>query len=129
MAQYYQIVPGQGHSLTLEDLQRYCPNLCLDGIILNQDEPQYGQQQVNNSTKLSYDKCTLPYHVLATTIELDKAVIPPSKSVFKHNIRCWIWNVVDIELKIMPLMKFFTRYCLGSCVINPCTTYNIYCWF
>lgn len=46
MAQYYQIV-GQRHSLTLEDLQRYCPNICLDGIIVSQDEQQYGQQQVN----------------------------------------------------------------------------------
>lgn len=47
MAQYYQIV-GQGHSLTLEDLQRYCPNICLDGIIVNQDaEQQYAQQQVS----------------------------------------------------------------------------------
>lgn len=46
MAQYYQIV-GQGHSLTLEDLQRYCPNISLDGIILNQDGQQYSQQQVN----------------------------------------------------------------------------------
>lgn len=45
MAQYYQIV-GQGHSLTLEDLQRYCPNICLDGIIVNQDDQQYSQQQV-----------------------------------------------------------------------------------
>ncbi|KAL4706533.1 hypothetical protein ACJJTC_015731 [Scirpophaga incertulas] len=46
MAQFYQIV-GQGPSLTLEDLQRYCPNLCLDGIIVNQqDEQQYAQQQV-----------------------------------------------------------------------------------
>lgn len=46
MAQYYQIV-GQGHSLTLEDLQRYCPNICLDGIIVNQDDQQYAQQQVS----------------------------------------------------------------------------------
>ncbi|RVE49476.1 hypothetical protein evm_005907 [Chilo suppressalis] len=45
MAQFYQIV-GQGPSLTLEDLQRYCPNICLDGIIVNQDEQQYAQQQV-----------------------------------------------------------------------------------
>ncbi|KAG7299477.1 hypothetical protein JYU34_016438 [Plutella xylostella] len=45
MAQYYQIV-GQGPSLTLEDLQRYCPNLCLDGIIVNQEDQQYGQQQL-----------------------------------------------------------------------------------
>lgn len=46
MAQYYQIV-GQGQSLTLEDLQRYCPTLSLDGIILNQDGQQYARQQVN----------------------------------------------------------------------------------
>lgn len=46
MAQFYQIV-GQGPSLTLEDLQRYCPNICLDGIIVNQDEQQYAQQQVS----------------------------------------------------------------------------------
>lgn len=46
MAQYYQIV-GQGASLTIEDLQRYCPNLCLDGIIVNQEDQQYAQQQVN----------------------------------------------------------------------------------
>lgn len=46
MAQFYQIV-GQGQSLTLEDLQRYCPNLiCSDGIIVNQDDQQYPQQQV-----------------------------------------------------------------------------------
>ncbi|KOB73015.1 Uncharacterized protein OBRU01_11422 [Operophtera brumata] len=44
MAQYYQIV-GQGQSLTLEDLQRYCPSLSLDGIILNQDGQQYARQQ------------------------------------------------------------------------------------
>lgn len=48
MAQYYQIV-GQGQSLTLEDLQRYCPNLCLDRIIVNQDEQQYAQQQVSTN--------------------------------------------------------------------------------
>lgn len=41
MAQYYQIV-GPGRSLTLEDLQRYCPNICL----VNQDDQQYSQQQV-----------------------------------------------------------------------------------
>lgn len=46
MAQYYQIV-GQGPPLTLEELQRYCPSLRLDGLIVNQEEPQYGQQQVN----------------------------------------------------------------------------------
>ncbi|VVC99429.1 unnamed protein product [Leptidea sinapis] len=46
MAQYYQIV-GQGHSLTLEDLQRFCPNICLDGrIVVNQEDPQYASQQV-----------------------------------------------------------------------------------
>lgn len=45
MAQYYQIV-GQGTSLTIEDLQRYCPNICLDRIIVNQEDQQYGQQQV-----------------------------------------------------------------------------------
>lgn len=50
MAQYYQIV-GQGQQLTLEDLQRYCPNLCLDRIIVNQDEQQYAQQQVRENSK------------------------------------------------------------------------------
>lgn len=54
MAQYYQIV-GQGQQLTLEDLQRYMPNICLDSIILNQDEQQYPQQQVNiNLSRLNY---------------------------------------------------------------------------
>lgn len=48
MAQYYQIAVGQGHQLTLEDLQRYCPNICLDGrIVVNQDDQQYGQQVSN----------------------------------------------------------------------------------
>lgn len=46
MAQYYQIV-GQGPSLTLEELQRYYPNIRLDSIALvNQDDQQYAQQQV-----------------------------------------------------------------------------------
>lgn len=49
MAQYYQIV-GQGHSLTIEDLQRYCPNIiCSDSLIVNQDDQQqYAQQQVSD---------------------------------------------------------------------------------
>lgn len=49
MAQYYQIV-GQGPSFTIEELQRYCPNICLDGIVVNQEDQQYGQQVHNNRT-------------------------------------------------------------------------------
>lgn len=60
MAQYYQIV-GHQSSLTLEDLQRYCPNICLDSIIVNQEDQQYGQQQVSNviKNKLNFIKRTL----------------------------------------------------------------------
>lgn len=47
MAQYYQIVPNQ---MTLEDLQRFYPNLCVDGgtiqYVINPDDQQFGQQQV-----------------------------------------------------------------------------------
>lgn len=46
MSQYFHIV-GQGQSVTLEDLQRCCPNINLDGIILSQDGQQYSRQQVN----------------------------------------------------------------------------------
>lgn len=54
MAQYYQIV-GQGPPLTLEELQRY--SIRLDSLIVNQEDQQYGQQQVI-SNPITYIFCS-----------------------------------------------------------------------
>lgn len=74
MAQYYQIV-GQGPSVTLEELQRYYPNIRLDSIALvNQDDQQYAQQQVK--VNIVFIFCLFIFYIFLTSL-LTYLSVPP----------------------------------------------------